>query len=68
VSRILSVRKTPAIDDALSEILHMTDAATASEAVARALDLYRWWLRLKPGTTAVVTGHTRRMTRQTAPH
>ncbi len=67
MSHILSVRKTPAIDANLAAIMRMTDAETATEAVARALDLYAHWLTLKPGTTAVVTGHTRRMTRQTAP-
>lgn len=58
VSR-LSVRRTPAIDAALSDILRVTDAETTTEAVARALDLYANWLKLSPGTTAVVTRHTR---------
>lgn len=62
MSRTLSVRKTPAMEAALSEIMRVTDAETTTEAVARALDLYAHWLKLKPGTTAVVTGHTRRVT------
>ncbi|WP_406726627.1 hypothetical protein WJ438_20980 [Streptomyces sp. GD-15H] len=61
-TRILSVRRTPAIDAALAEIMSASDSATTTEAVARALDMYASWLRMKPGTTAVVTGHTRRMT------
>ncbi|GGW30748.1 hypothetical protein GCM10010503_02950 [Streptomyces lucensis JCM 4490] len=62
MSRTLSVRKTPAIDAALSHIMRVTDAETTTEAVARAIDLYEDWLKLQPGTTVVATGHTRRKT------
>lgn len=62
MSRSLSVRRTPTIDAALSDILRVTDAASTTEAVTRALDLYAHWLKLQPGTTVVATGHTRRMT------
>ncbi|MFF9362173.1 hypothetical protein [Streptomyces griseoluteus] len=62
MTRTLSVRKTPAIDAALAEIIRVTDAETATEAVARALNLYTAWLKLKPGTTVVATSHTRRKT------
>ncbi|SOE30205.1 hypothetical protein SAMN05442782_7097 [Streptomyces sp. OK228] len=61
MSRSLSVRRTPTIDAALSDIMRVTDAETTTEAVARALDLYAAWLKLSPGTTVVATGHTRRM-------
>lgn len=57
--RALSVRRTPAIDAALSDIMRTTNAATTTEVVARALDLYAHWLKLQPGTTVVATGHTR---------
>ncbi|WP_055625544.1 hypothetical protein [Streptomyces hirsutus] len=67
MSRTLSVRKTPAMEAALSEIMRVTDAETTTEAVARALDLYATWLSLKPGTLAEVSAHTRRKTgRKTA--
>ncbi|MFC9290233.1 hypothetical protein [Streptomyces sp. NPDC057052] len=62
MSRTLSVRRTPTIDAALADIMRVTDADTTTEAVARALDLYASWLKLKPGTTVVATGHTRRVT------
>jgi hypothetical protein len=62
VSRSLSVRRTPTIDAALSDIMRVTDAETTTEVVARALDLYAHWLKLQPGTTVTPTGHTRRVT------
>ncbi|MDQ0993048.1 hypothetical protein [Streptomyces sp. V3I7] len=49
------------IDAALSDIMRVTNAETTTEAVARALDLYAAWLKLKPGTTVAATGHTRRV-------
>jgi hypothetical protein len=61
-SRVLSVRKTAAVEAALAEILELSTAETATEVVHRALDLYRAWLRTSPGTTVAVTGHTRRRT------
>ncbi|WP_406429836.1 hypothetical protein OHA59_30325 [Streptomyces sp. NBC_01589] len=62
VSRSLSVRRTPTIDAALSDIMRVTDAESTTEAVARALDLYAHWLQLQPGATVMATGHTRRRT------
>ncbi len=61
-SRSLSVRRTSAIDAALSDIMRVTDAETTTEAVARALNLYAAWLKLPPGATVAATGHTRRNT------
>ncbi|MEU1034568.1 hypothetical protein ABZ402_38875 [Streptomyces mirabilis] len=62
MSRHLSVRRTPAIDAALADIISATDAETTTEAVARALDLYASYLKFRPGQPVWVTGHTRRMT------
>ncbi|MFD4976991.1 hypothetical protein [Streptomyces sp. NPDC058424] len=56
----LSVRRTPSVDEDLAVILGMTDAATTTEAVHRALSLYADYLKLTPGTTVTVSAHTRR--------
>lgn len=61
-SKVLSVRRTAAVEAALAEILELSDSASPTEAVQRALDLYRVWLRTPPGAAVATTGHTRRKT------